>query len=122
MFVPVPPRPNDGDAGAPPPSPAPPAGGFAGWLPPVPRLATAAILGAAAVALGAGLRAGARDLSTDVPSGRGVVTHFDPDRFTLYTEAGAWLLGFGGLVLALCLAEWVRREPRGPNPPQAGGG
>ncbi len=70
------------------------------------RLPLATCVGFGAVILSGLLRINARELSTTENGAR-----LQPDVYAFYTEAGSWAIGFGVLVVALCLIEWVRRDP-----------
>lgn len=87
------------------------------------RVTRAVLLGAASIALGACLRAGADSWSRGLvhrPSpGVTIARQFDPDRYEFFREAGAWSIGFGVAVLAVTVGVWVSREP--PPPPSTPG-
>jgi hypothetical protein len=73
---------------------------------------------------GAILRADAESWSKDVvvvntPSFK-ETRHFDSDRFRLFSEAGACLIGFGVLTLALAMNQWVSGSLTQPEPAAPG--
>ena len=80
------------------------------WL----KLKTAFWVGLFAVGGGAILRAGANEWSRNVTSsgpGYTSFTAFDTSRYDFIRETGAWSIGFGLLVLALCVNQWVAGDP-----------
>ena len=73
------------------------------------------ISGLIAVAFGACVRLGAdswsRDIVTDSFPTFTSVRHFDTERYRFFQELGTWLIGFGLILAALAMNQWVSGEP-----------
>ena len=82
------------------------------------KLKTMFITGLLAVAFGVCVRLAAdswsRDIVTDSSPTFTSVRHFDTDRYRFFLELGTWLIGFGLILVALAMNQWVTGEPTRP--------
>ncbi len=83
------------------------------------KLKLMAFVGLLAIVFGVSVRIGAdswsRDVVTESSPTFTSVRHFDKDRYQFFQESGTWLIGFGLVVLALALNQWVSGEPTRSN-------